>query len=178
MSVRLSELSRAERRRAVALSTVKVLAVWVVLFGGYYLAPGTIFAGRHVLLVLIGASALFVVIVAWQVHRVGQARLPTVQAVGALGLLIPFFLVLFASFYLSLSTLSAGNFSQVLDHTGSLYFAVTVFATVGFGDIVPLTARARLITSVQMMLDLVVLGAVVRIVFFAARRRIDGQPAA
>ena len=50
---------------------------------------------------------------------------------------------------------------------------MTVFATVGFGDIVPLTALARLVTAIQMMLDLVVLGAVVRIVFFAARRRID-----
>jgi len=173
MSVRLSELGRAERSRAVALAIVKVVGVWVLLFGGYYLTPGTVFAGRHVVIVLVGATALFVLIVAWQVHRVGQAKLPTVQAVGALGLLIPFFLVLFASFYLSLSTISAASFSQVLDHTGSLYFTVTVFATVGFGDIVPLTAQARLITVVQMLLDLVVLGAVVRIVFFAARRRID-----
>jgi hypothetical protein len=96
-----------------------------------------------------------------------------VQAVQALGLLIPFFLVLFASFYLSLATFATRNFSQPLDHTDSLYFTVTVFATVGFGDIVPLTTLARLITSVQMLLDLVVLGGVVRIVIFAARRRIE-----
>ena len=88
-------------------------------------------------------------------------------------MVIPFFLLLFASFYLSLAATSAGSFSQQLDHSGSLYFTVTVFATVGFGDIVPVTAVSRLVTSVQMLLDLVVLGAVVRIVIFAARRRID-----
>ena len=69
---------------------------------------------------------------------------------------------------------SARNFSEVLDHSASLYFTVTVFATVGFGDIVPLTAPARLLTAVQMLLDLVVLGAVVRIVAFTARHQIEG----
>ena len=173
MSERLSDLTRAERHRAVALAVVKVLGTWVVLFGGYYLAPVSMLGTRHALVTLLAATAVFVVLVAWQVRRIGRAKLPAVQAVQALGLLIPFFLVLFAAFYLSLSSSSAGSFSQLLDHTGALYFTVTVFATVGFGDIVPLTSYSRLVTSVQMLLDLVVLGAVVRIVFFAARRRID-----
>jgi hypothetical protein len=173
MSARLTDLPRAERRRAVALAIVKVFAVWVVVFGGYYLAPVSLLGARHAVLFLIVASALFGVVVAWQLYRIGHVKLPTVQAVQALGLLIPLFLVLFASFYLSLAVFSPRNFSQVLDHTASLYFTVTVFATVGFGDIVPLTPLARLVTAVQMLLDLVVLGAVVRIVVFAARRRIE-----
>ena len=173
MSGRLSDLPPAGRRRAVALAIVKVFATWVVLFGGYYLAPVSLLGARHAVVTLLATSAVFVLVLAWQIRRIGRARLPTVHAVQALGLLIPFFLVLFAAFYLSLSSSSAQSFSQVLDHAGALYFAVTVFATVGFGDIVPTTSYARLVTSVQMMLDLVVLGAVVRIVFFAARRRID-----
>ena len=80
---------------------------------------------------------------------------------------------MFASFYLSLAIAAPRNFSQLLDHTAALYYTVTVFATVGFGDIVPMTALARLVTATQMLLDLVVLGAVVRIVIFAARRQID-----
>jgi len=171
MSGRLSDLTRAERRRALVLALVKVFTFWVALFGAYYLAPVRVLGGRPALLFLVGTSVVLVLAVAWQVRRIGKARLPTVQAVEALGLLIPFFLVLFASFYLSLSATSAGTFSEVLDHTSAFYFTVTVFASVGFGDIVPLTALARLVTSVQMLLDLVVLGAVVRIVFLAARRR-------
>jgi voltage-gated potassium channel len=171
MSGRLSDLTRAQRRRALVLALVKVFGVWVALFGAYYLAPVHALDGRPVVVGLIGASILFVLAVAWEVRRIGRARLPTVQAVEAIGLLIPFFLFLFAFFYLSLSATSAGNFSEVLDHTSTLYFTITVFASVGFGDIVPLTSLARGITSFQMLLDLVVLGAVVRIVFFAARRR-------
>ena len=173
MSGRLSDLPPVDRRRAVALAIVKIFAMSVGLFGAYYLAPLTLLGARYVVVGLIAASAVFVLVVAWQVRRIGRAKLPAVQAVQALGLLIPFFLVMFASLYLSLSIAAPRNFSQFLDHTASLYYTVTVFATVGFGDIVPVTALARLITSVQMLLDLVVLGAVVRIVIFAARRKID-----
>jgi len=173
MSGRLSDLPPAGRRRAVALAIAKVLATWVVLFGGYYLAPVSLLGARHAFVTLLATSAVFVLVLAWQIRRIGRASLPTVHAVQALGLLIPFFLVLFAAFYLSLSSSSAESFSAVLDHAGAFYFTVTVFATVGFGDIVPTTSYARLVTSVQMLLDLVVLGAVVRIVLFAARRRID-----
>jgi len=172
MSERLPDLNRVARRRALRRAIARILATWVALFGGYYLAPIATFAGRHVPLILIASSTLFAVVVAWQVRRVGRAKLPVVRAVETLALLIPLFLILFASLYLSLATTFAGNFSEALDHTDSLYFTVTVFATVGFGDIVPVTAVARLLTSVQMMLDLVVLGAVVRIVSFAARQRI------
>jgi hypothetical protein len=63
-------------------------------------------------------------------------------------MLIPFFLVLFASFYLSLATTSAGFLRGWITRCRS-GFTVTVFATVGFGDIVPLTTLARLVTSVQ-----------------------------
>jgi hypothetical protein len=43
---------------------------------------------------------------------------------------------------------------------------------VGFGDITPRTDTARLIVSAQMLLDLVVIGAVVRLLFNAAKSRI------
>jgi hypothetical protein len=48
-------------------------------------------------------------------------------------IVIPSFLVVFATVYLSLSNASAVTFSEQLDHTRALYFAFTVFSTVGFG---------------------------------------------
>jgi|tagenome__1003787_1003787.scaffolds.fasta_scaffold20179516_1 voltage-gated potassium channel len=172
MSERLADLDPRDRRRVITLAIGRVSLVWVTLFGGYYLLPVSTFEGRHVPLILIAGSVLFVGVVAWQVRQIGRAKIPGVRAVVTLGMVIPFFLLLFASFYLSLDATYERSFSQHLDHTGSVYFTVTVFATVGFGDIVPVTALARLVTSVQMLLDLVVLGAVVRIVILAARRRI------
>jgi hypothetical protein len=55
------------------------------------------------------------------------------------------------------------NFStQPLTRTDALYFTVTVFATVGFGDITAVSQSARLVVTVQMLLDLLALGLVVR----------------
>ena len=172
-SERLANLNPVDRRRAVGLAVLKIFLVWIILFGAYYLAPIDRFAGSDVLVVLAAGTALFAIVVVWQVRRIGRAKIPLLSAALTLGMVIPFFLLLFASLYLSLATTSVTSFSEHLDHTGSLYFTVTVFATVGFGDITPRTASARLLTSVQMLLDLVVLGAVVRIVIFTARRRID-----
>jgi voltage-gated potassium channel len=50
-----------------------------------------------------------------------------------------------------------------------LYLAVTVFSTVGFDDITPRGDLARIVVSIQMLLDLVVIGAVVRLLTTAAK---------
>jgi hypothetical protein len=76
--------------------------------------------------------------------------------------------------YLSLSDATATNFSESLDHTGALYLAITVFSTVGFGDITPQSDLARIATSIQMLLDLVVIGAVVRLLTTAAKTGLGG----
>jgi len=60
-----------------------------------------------------------------------------------------------------------------LTRTEALYFTVTVLSTVGFGDITPKTDVARIIVTIQMVLDLLVLGVVVRLILDAARRRSD-----
>ena len=173
MSERLIDLDPIAKRRAVTLATVRVLALAVAVFGVYYLVPVSTFGGDHVLLALGLGSLLFATVVVTQLRRIERAKHPAVRAAETLGLVIPVFLILFASIYLSLSETVPGNFSEALNHTDSLYFTVTVFATVGFGDVAPVTAVARLLTSSQMLLDLVVLSAVVRIVTSTARRRIQ-----
>ena len=57
-----------------------------------------------------------------------------------------------------------------LTRTDSLYFTVTVFATVGFGDITATSQTARLIVTVQMILDLIVLGLGIRVFLGAVQR--------
>jgi voltage-gated potassium channel len=56
-----------------------------------------------------------------------------------------------------------------LTKTDALYFTVTVFATVGFGDIVPRTELARIVTMSQMLADLVVIGLIVRVMISAVK---------
>jgi voltage-gated potassium channel len=170
---RLSELEIGERRRAW-LRTGAVLALaWIVLIFVYYLVPAGVVPAHHrgadAFLHLGVGTALFAAILAWEARRIVGAELPELRAVEALGVVIPLFLVLFASFYLSMSNASPHVFSQPLDHTRAIYFTITVFSTVGFGDITPLTDVARIIVSLQMLLDLVIIGAVVRMLLNAAQ---------
>ena len=80
---------------------------------------------------------------AWQIGRIDSAELPELRAVEALGIVIALFLVLFSSIYLALSHGNKFTFTQDLDHAKALYFTITIFSTVGFGDITPRTDGRR-----------------------------------
>jgi len=75
-----------------------------------------------------------------------------------------------------MAAVSASNFGQKLTHTDALYFTVTVFTTVGFGDITAKSEGARLLATAQMMADLVVLGIGAKIILGAVTRGRQRQP--
>jgi hypothetical protein len=171
----LHELDVDERRHVVLVAVAEVVAAWVVLFGVYYLVPFSDSIGAVVILRLVAGLALFVAVLAWQVRKILVADLPALRAGQALGVAVPLFIVVFAALYLSVASESAGNFSEPLNHTVALYFTITVLSTVGFGDITPTTDPARILVSFQMLLDLVLLAALVRIVVVAARTGLTRQ---
>jgi hypothetical protein len=84
---------------------------------------------------------------------------------------------MFAALYVVLGTDSASNFSQPLTRTNALYFTVTVFSTVGFGDITAKTETARLVVTVQMISDLIVLGLGIKVIVGAVTRGRQRRPA-
>ena len=97
-------------------------------------------------------------VAAWQVVSITRAKYPAIRAVEALSVTTPLFLLLFAAGYFLLAQDNPANFSpHTLTRTDTLYFTVTTFSTVGFGDIVATSPAARLIVTVQMLLDLLVL---------------------
>ena len=129
------------------------------LVGIYYLLPlDRSSAGAAVTMLVTGLVAL-IALITFQVRSILVSRFPGLRAVEALATSIPLFLLLFASAYLVMSTESAGSFSQQLTHTDALYFTVTVFATVGFGDITAKTEAARLVVTGQMIIDLIISGS-------------------
>ena len=76
-----------------------------------------------------------------------------------------------------MDTISAGNFTEPLTRTDALYFAVTVFSTVGFGDITAKTEAARLVVTGQMIADLIVIGLGLKVIVGAVKRGRQQQPA-
>jgi len=62
----------------------------------------------------------------------------------------------------------------------ALYFTVTTFATVGYGDISPASQGARLVALLQMVVGLVLVGVIARVITGAAqlgmkRHRSEGE---
>ena len=164
------ELPPGTRRRLIIAAVLRGLVVTTVLVVLYYLMPldqpwdtGT--AVRLVIGLLVFAG-----ITVWQVKAVAGSRYPGLRAAEALGLIIPLYLLLFASTYFLMERASAANFTQPLTRTDALYFTVTVFSTVGFGDITAKSEAARIVLIVQMLADLALLGAGARVLLGAVRR--------
>ena len=135
-------------------------------------AVGRAVDGRFALplLVAVAATALYIWFFRRQVRLVAQARFPTLRAVEALILVAAMFLALFSMIYVMVSLSDPPAFTEPLDPFTGYYFSLTVLATVGFGDITPVTTLARSITMVQMALDLAFIAVVIRVFTTSARR--------
>ncbi len=157
---------RSQLLRTAGRSLVVVVALLVV----YYLVPAASERNGQVVLRLGVGMALFAAVVVYEVRAILTAKEPTLRATVAMATIIPFFLVIFAWVYFTLDKSQPSAFGAHLTRSSCLYFTVTVFSTVGFGDITPKTDLARLLVTVQMLLDLAVIAAVVRLVFGAATR--------
>jgi len=69
-----------------------------------------------------------------------------------------------------MAKISGSNFSEPLTRTDALYFTVTVFSTVGFGDITAKTETARLVVTAQMIADIVILGLGIKVIVGAVKQ--------
>ncbi|HEX7210799.1 MAG TPA: potassium channel family protein [Propionibacteriaceae bacterium] len=108
---------------------------------------------------------------AYQVWAILRAAHPRVRGIEALATIVLLFLLLFAATYFLMSHTSSSNFNvHALTRTDSIYFTVTVFATVGFGDISPASQVARLVVTAQMIFNLIVLGLGVRLIVGAVQQ--------
>ena len=131
------------------------------------------------------AIALMIGVYIWyfrlQIRRIHKANYPQVQAAEALILVATMFLAIFAMTYDIMSGTDPGSFTEDLDRFSAFYFAVTVLATVGFGDITPVTTAARSVAMLQMAIDIAFIAVAVKIVGGAAnkalaQRQTPGEP--
>jgi len=156
--------------RSALLAALRSVLSLTALLAAYYLIPTRDKGAGSDLPWLALVLCAFSIVVGVQLRVIARSRFPMVRAVETLALAVPVFILIFARSYLASSMSDPGSFNEVLDKTGALYFAVTCFVTVGFGDIVATSNPMRLLVTLQMLLDLVVLGVLVRLFIMAARR--------
>ncbi|GIG21074.1 metal transporter [Cellulomonas chitinilytica] len=183
-------LTWTERARHVLTMFVRASASVVLILVVFAVTPFDLLSDVPLPLSLAVGLLALLVVTGLQIRSIVTSPFPALRAVEALAVTGTLFLFLFASAYLVLEQAQPTSFTgDGLTRVDALYFTVTVFATVGFGDIVATSETARVMVTVQMVLDLLVLGLGIRAFVGAVERgreRVsrgapggqDGRPAA
>jgi len=166
----LRSLDPARRRRLTLLALAHSLVASLGVLALYYVAPLHQLGDVPIPVSLSVELLILAAVVAWQIRSITRADYPGIRAIKALSFSTPLFLLLFAAAYYLLAQDDAANFNtHALTRTDTLYFTVTTFSTVGFGDITATSQGARLIVTTQMLLDVLVLGLGIRLVLGAVQ---------
>jgi hypothetical protein len=163
-------------RRHVLLTGLRAIATSALVLAVYFVVPPQKHPHGSVALRLSVALAFFIAVLLYEVQAIIRSNRPMLRAANAMALVIPVFVVEFAWTYITLSRNNPAAFTGgTLDKVGALYFTVTVFTTVGFGDIAARTHPARLAVTAQMVLDVIVIAVVIRLILEAARGTFGGS---
>ncbi|MFI2645343.1 potassium channel family protein [Streptomyces sp. NPDC018610] len=141
--------------RALSVATGLVVVYYLLPLEGHY----TDRTSAVLALGLAATAALF----GWEVAVIRRSSRPRLRAVEALAVTLPLFLLLFAVAYFLLDRSAPGSFNESLTRTDALYFAMTTFTTVGYGDIVPRSQTGRVLAMFQMTGGLLLVGVAARV---------------
>ncbi|HEU5333299.1 MAG TPA: potassium channel family protein [Actinocrinis sp.] len=160
----------SSQRRAVAWTLLRIVFTSAALTVVYFVVPldSRVDARTAALLTL---GLLFTVgMLGWQTRAVVRAARPVLRAAEALTTSFTLFVLIFAVTYYLLNKGGSDVFTEPITRLDSLYFVVTVFGTVGFGDIAARSETARAIVTIQILGDILFVGVAVRAVVEAMRR--------
>ena len=164
--------------RRILRSLLRATGSTVALVVIYYLLPLDHSSTPVAATTLVIGLVVFIGLIVFQVRSITRSQFPGLRAIEALATSVPLYLLLFAGAYVVMATISRSNFGGPLTHTDALYFTVTVFSTVGFGDITAKTETARLVVTMQMIADLLVIGVGLRVIIGAVGRSRQQRPQA
>src|SRR6478672_8800316 len=134
--LRYENLTKGQRKRLAIQLVLRSLVVAIMLFVAYYTLPMKRPENAGIVVLVVGVLVLALVLT-WQIRGIMGSPFPRLRAFETLTIGVPLLLIVFASAYYVISAGDPGTFSQQMDKVGALYFTITVFATVGFGDITP-----------------------------------------
>jgi voltage-gated potassium channel len=159
-------------RRVLSAMLVRTFLIVTGLLLVYYRLPLDSGLDVSAAGVIVIGLALVSVIAVTQVRSIMRSDHPGLRAAEALALILPAFIILFAIVYFTLAHQDPAAFTEPITRTDSLCFTITVLATVGFGDIAAKSEYARVVVSVQMIADLILIGFIVRAIIGTAQEGI------
>lgn len=175
-------LEARERRRLAGAMLLRAAVVAAAAVAGYFWLPMSGWTDVALLAQLTIGGAAIVALLAWQIREIARSPYPQVRAVGAVLTFLTIFILAFATCYYLLSEADPSSWTEPLSRLDAVYLAMTIFATVGFGDITAVDQSARAVVTSQMVADLVIVGLVIRMVTRAVdrgmRRRQNDEPPA
>lgn len=154
----------------ISLGLLRAGGIAVVLVALYYLLPLDRPSASSLTVALVIGLVVLVATMFWEVRAIVRARFPGIRATQALATTVPLFLLVFAATYFMIAVHDPATFSEPLTRSDALYFTITTFATVGFGDIAPRSEPVRLLVAVQVLLDLVILGLGIQVIVGAVKK--------
>lgn len=163
-------------RRIPLRTALRPLLTTTALVLAYYLLPLDNRLTSRTLAGLLAGLAALVFLFTLQIRSITRSPRPRLRAVEALATTLPLFLLLYATTYYLLEDSEPESFTEPLTRTDALYFTLTVFSTVGFGDITPRTETARAITMTQMTGNLLLVGVAARLVLGAVQTALRHHP--
>ena len=174
---RYEELTTAQRNRLVSKMLTRSILVALLIVVAYYTLPLDRPADAGLIILIVGLLAL-AGILSWQIRMIVGSPFPRIRAAETLIVGIPLLLVVFASVYYLIGKAQVDSFSESMSKTDAMYFTVTVFSTVGFGDITAKSESARTLVTLQMLFNLVVFGLVAKLIFGAVEMGLQRLSAA
>lgn len=156
------DLTGRQRRALLASVLARTTLTAAGLLVLYAMAP----LGREATATTIGimviGGVLLVAMVGVETRALSRSPHPILRVIETIANVLVVFILAFALVYLSMAQLDPTAFSEPLTKVSAVYFTVTVLATVGFGDITPVTDATRIVVTMQMMLGLTLIAVVLR----------------
>jgi voltage-gated potassium channel len=170
----MEDASAAQRAWVhIVVTAVRAVVTASVLIALYYVLPLDDLSGNSAVAGLAMGVLIFLCLVGWQVGSILRSSHPETRALQALVVVLPLFILLFASAYYVMGRAEPADFSEALTRSDALYFTVTIFSTVGFGDVSAQGETTRLVVTAQMILDLIFLGVGIRVILGAVQKSKD-----
>jgi voltage-gated potassium channel len=157
--------------RSIAATVFRVCLATGLLIAFYATAPLEARPEGRTLFQLVVSLLVLGLVVTWQIVSVARSPYPRLRGVEVVATSVPLLIVIFASLYFVTGRADQGSFTEPLSRFDAVYFTVTVFATVGFGDIAARSDAARVAVTIQMISNMVLIGVIAKVLLGTVQQR-------